>query len=171
MTNFHSGHNFTATFLYELSPFFRSHFSLSFENYKRYSLSSYIIFVVFFMRNPMNLVSSQSDDFDFFMRLPSIMYHGFLGCEPQAIRFPKIFGHFNLDFYGQTVAILILTSWQLKFKTVEDFSATTMQPLLEFIYLNPTDFRGKHGHITTDNLEVCTSRLPSSEQKKQQKTC
>ena len=72
MTNFHSGHNFTATFLYELSPFFRSHFSLSFENYKRYSLSSYIIFVVFFMRNPMNLVSSQSDDFDFFMRLPNV---------------------------------------------------------------------------------------------------
>ena len=36
------------------------------------------------------------------------------------------FLNFNLDFYGQTVAILILTSWQLKLKTVEDFSATTM---------------------------------------------
>ena len=38
-------------------------------------------------------------------------------------------------------------------------------PYLYLYIKSPTDLRGKHNHITTDNLEVCTSRLPSSEQK------
>ena len=39
-------------------------------------------------------------------------------------------------------------------------------PYLYLYIKSPTDLRGKHNHITTDNLEVCTSRLPLSEQKK-----
>ena len=76
-------------FLYEQPPFFRSQISLSFENYKRYSLSPYIILVVFFMRNPMNLVSSQSNAFDFFFEHPVQWIHYYSFTEEELVKDPQ----------------------------------------------------------------------------------